>query len=108
MAERNIGAVIVVRDFEPLGIVTERDIIGRVLLANRDPQEVIAQEIMTSPLITINYERTIEEAFEIMQRNRLRRLVVVKGDSTVGLLTERRLLLASLVGYAEHGLNSPT
>jgi CBS domain-containing protein len=103
MAKRNIGAVIVARDFETLGIVTERDIIGKVVLAKRDPHEIVAQQIMTAPLITINYDRTIEEALEIMQRNRVRRLVVVKGESMVGLLTERRLLLASFAGRAEQG-----
>ncbi len=94
MAKRNTGAVIVTRDFEPLGIVTERDIIERVVLAKKDPQEIVAQEIMTAPLITIDCDRTIEEALEIMQKNHVRRLVVVKGESMVGLLTERRLLLA--------------
>jgi len=106
MAERNIGAVVVTRDFEPLGMVTERDIVGRVVLANKDPHEVIAQEIMTAPLITIHYDRTIEEALEIMQRNRVRRLAVVKGESMVGLLTERRLLLASFAGHAEQEFES--
>jgi CBS domain-containing protein len=108
MAEKDIGAVIVVRDFEPLGMITERDIISRVVLSNRDPHEIIAQEIMTAPLITINYKRTIEEALEIMQRNRVRRLVVVKGESSVGLLTERRLLLACFVGNAEQVSNTQT
>jgi CBS domain-containing protein len=107
MAKRNIGAVIVVRDFEPLGIVTERDIIGRVVLTKKDPHEIVPQEIMTAPLITIHYDRTIEEALEIMQRNRVRRLVVVKGESMVGLLTERRLLLASFAGHTEQGFKSP-
>jgi CBS domain-containing protein len=108
MAKRNIGAVIVARDSEPLGIVTERDIIGRVVLEKKDPREIVAQEIMTSPLITIHCDRTIEEALEIMRRNHVRRLVVVKGESMVGLLTERRLLLARIAGHAELGLESST
>jgi CBS domain-containing protein len=107
MAKRNIGAVIVARDFEPLGIVTERDIIERVVLTKKDPREIVAQEIMTEPLITIHYDRTIEEALEIMQRNRVRRLVVVKGDSMVGLLTERRLLLAGCAMHAEQKFKAP-
>ena len=74
-------------------MVTERDIIERVVLAMKDPHEIVAQEIMTAPLITIHFDRTIGEALEIMQRNNVRRLVVVKGESVVGLLTERRLLL---------------
>jgi CBS domain-containing protein len=93
MTKRNIGAVIVQRDFEPLGIITERDLIERVLLSKKDPCEIVAQEIMTAPLITVGPERTIDEALEIMARNHVRRLVVVKGDNMVGILTERRLLL---------------
>ena len=94
MVKQNVGAVVVARDHEPLGIITERDIIERVVLANKDIHEVVAQEIMTAPLLTIDSERTIERALEIMQKNHLRRLVVVKGEKLVGLLTERRLLLA--------------
>jgi CBS domain-containing protein len=93
MAKQNIGAVIVSRDSEPLGIVTERDIIERVVLTGKNPQEVVAQEIMTAPILTIHNERTIEKALEIMHRNRVRRLVVVKGEKMVGLVTERRLTL---------------
>ena len=96
MVKCNIGAVIVMRDTEPLGIVTERDLVRRVIYAEKDAREIVAQEIMTAPLITISYDRTIEEAFEIMQNNHVRRLVVLKGESAVGLLTERRLLRAKL------------
>ena len=96
MVNGNIGAVIVMRDNEPLGIVTEKDLVRRVIYLERDPREIVAQEIMTAPLITISYDRTIEEALEIMQHNHVRRLVVLKGESAVGLLTERRLLSAKL------------
>ena len=96
MVNGNIGAVIVMRDNEPLGIVTERDLVRKVIYAGRDAREIVAQEIMTSPLITISYDRTTEEALDIMQHNHVRRLVVLKGESMVGLLTERRLLRAKL------------
>jgi CBS domain-containing protein len=94
MVEKNVGAVVVVRDYEPLGIITERDIIERVVLANKDLYEIVAQEIMTAPLLTIDSNRTVEEALAIMHKNQLRRLVVVKGKKLVGIVTERRLLLA--------------
>ena len=96
MVNCNIGAVIVMRDTEPLGIVTERDLVRGVIYAEKDAREIVAQEIMTAPLITISCDRTIEEALEIMQHNHVRRLVVLKGESAVGLLTERRLLSAKL------------
>jgi len=94
MVKQNVGAVVVARDDEPLGIVTERDILERVVLANKDLDEVVAQEIMTEPLLTIDSTRSIGEAIGIMRKNNLRRLVVVKGEKLVGLVTERRLLLA--------------
>ena len=94
MLKWNIGAVVVVRDDEPLGIITERDVIERVVLANKNIKEVVAQEIMSAPLLTVDFSRTIEEALEIMHKNQVRRLVVVKGEKLVGLATERRLLLA--------------
>jgi len=94
MINQNVGAVVVTRDYEPLGIITEKDILKRMLLANKGLNEAVAQEIMTSPLLTIDSSRGIEEALEIMQKNRVRRLVVVKGKKLVGILTERRLLLA--------------
>ena len=94
MAKQNVGSVVIARDFEPLGIITEKDIVERVVLAKKDLNEVVAQEIMTAPLLTIDSNRTIEKALGIMHKNNLRRLVVVKGEKMVGLVTERRLLLS--------------
>jgi len=106
MAKQNIGAVIVARDFEVLGIVTERDIIERVASGKKDLHEMVAQDIMTSPVITIHYDRTLQEALRIMKQNRIRRLVVVKDASIFGLVTERRVLLASFARHAEQESNS--
>jgi CBS domain-containing protein len=97
MVNCNIGAVVVMRDTEPLGIVTEKDLVRRVIYSQKEAREIVAQEIMTAPLITISYDRTVEEALDIMQHNHVRRLVVLKGESMVGLLTERRLLRAKLL-----------
>ena len=95
MAKQNIGAVIVTRDIEVLGIVTEKDIIERVALEKKDLCDIVAQDIMTSPVITIHFDRTIHDALKIMKDNNLRRLVVVKDKNVLGLVTERRLLLAT-------------
>jgi CBS domain-containing protein len=95
MTQQNIGAAIVTKDFDVLGIVTERDIIERVALGKKDLSGLVAQDLMTSPVITINQDRTVEDALKIMKDNDIRRLVVVKGKKVLGLVTERRLLLAS-------------
>jgi len=98
MTTQNIGAVIVAKDLEVLGIVTERDIVERVALGKKDLSGVVAQDIMTSPVITINYDRSIQDALKIMKDNAIRRLVVVQGERILGLVTERRLLLANFAG----------
>ena len=95
MARQNIGAVIVTKDYEILGIVTESDIVDRVALGN--VSDLVAQDVMVSPVITINYERTIQDALKIMKDNNIRRLVVVKDKYIFGLVTERRLLIANFV-----------
>jgi len=102
MTGQNIGAVIVTNNIEVLGIVTERDIINRVALGKKDLYGLVAQDIMTSPVITINYDRKIQDALKIMKDNNIRRLVVVKGEKVIGLITERRLLLADFAEKQEH------
>ncbi|MCL5877578.1 MAG: CBS domain-containing protein [Candidatus Bathyarchaeota archaeon] len=99
MAKQNIGAVVITRDFEVLGIVTEKDIVERVALGKKDLYGIVAQDIMTSPVITIDYDRTIQDALKIMRDNNIRRLIVVKDKNIYGLVTERRLLLANFKLY---------
>ncbi len=96
MAKKNIGAVVVTKDSEVIGIVTERDIINRVISQKRELSDAVAQDIMSSPVLTIDYGRTLEDARKIMKDNNIRRLVVVKNGKFVGVVTERRLLLASI------------
>ncbi len=103
MASRNIGAVIVAKDFEVLGIVTERDIVKRLADAKKAVTGLVAQDMMSTPAITIDYERTLQDALKIMNQNRIRRLVVIKDGSIFGLVTERRVLLASFAGNARKG-----
>jgi CBS domain-containing protein len=102
MTEQNIGAVIITSNVEVLGIITERDIIERVALEKKDIYGLVAQDIMTSPAITINYDRKIQDALKIMKDNNIRRLVVVKGKKVLGIVTERRLLLADFADKQAH------
>lgn len=102
MTEQNIGAVIITSNVEVLGIITERDIIERVALEKKDIYGLVAQDIMTSPAITINYDRKIQDAIKIMKDNNIRRLVVVKGKKVLGIVTERRLLLADFADKQAH------
>lgn len=92
MEELGIGSVVVTKEGEPAGIITERDIALKVLLKNKRASEVEAREIMTSPLTTIEPEASVEEACKLAARKRIKRLPVVENGVLVGIVSIRDLL----------------
>jgi len=93
MKEKGIGGLVVVsRLGKPVGIITERDLVVRVMAENRNPGEVAVKDIMSSPIITIDPERDLLDAMEIMARKNIRRLVVMDKDKLVGMITEKDIL----------------
>jgi len=92
MLRNNIGSVLVIEDNRPLGIITEKDILERVIKAKREPERTSAKEVMSTPLITIDAGKPLAEAFKVMRSNGIRRLAVTRDGNFVGILTERRTL----------------
>ncbi|MBS7625225.1 CBS domain-containing protein [Candidatus Bathyarchaeota archaeon] len=92
MITNNIGAVIVMSGGNPVGIITERDIIEKVTRVGRDPNKTRAEEIMSSPLISIEADKTIKDALMLMRDRKIRRLGVTRKGRLIGIVTERRLL----------------
>jgi CBS domain-containing protein len=93
MDENELGCVIVTnKKGQPVGIITERDLVIRVLAKNLKPDAVKAKEIMTSPLVTIEPEATISEAARRMSRLSIRRLGVIYKGNLVGLVSSRDIL----------------
>jgi len=92
MITGNIGAIIVASGGKPIGIITERDILERVIKGNKDPNKTKATDIMSSPIITIESNKTLTDALKIMREKRIRRLVVTRGGNLTGIITERRIL----------------
>lgn len=101
MLANNIGSVIVVKGEKPVGIITEKDVLNRLTGTRRDPRKTTAEEIMSSPLVTIGSERSLLEALSIMKSSEIRRLVVVEEGKIVGVLSERRVLEKSEVGLIQ-------
>lgn len=95
MAAGRIGCVIVTRDSQPVGIVTERDLVVKVISKNQQPSAVKAEALMSTPLITIPAEKSAELASREMVRHRIRRLPVVQGKKLVGIVTDSDLLSIS-------------
>jgi CBS domain-containing protein len=93
MDENKVGAVVVTsKEGKPLGIITERDLVIRVLSKNLKPDVAKAKEIMTSPLVTIEPEATISEAAKKMNSIDIRRLGVLYKDNLVGLISSKDIL----------------
>jgi len=88
----DVGAVVVESGGLPVGIITERDILQRVVKAGKDPARTLAREVMTSPITSIEVNKNLGDALKIMREKNVRRLAVMKGGRLIGIVTERRLL----------------
>ncbi len=103
MTDKRIGSIVVTERGTPIGIVTERDILERVVCPCKDPCEVKMKEIMTSPVITIFKDTTILEAMREMRGRNISRLVVIDGDIE-GIISEsdviRAVSIASLTSFS--------
>ena len=94
MTEKEIGSIMVTDACEPVGIVTERDTLARVVSLCRNPCETRISEIMSSPLITIPKETETLTAMRRLREDRVRRLCVTDDGKIVGIVTERDIIRA--------------
>ncbi len=93
MAERGVGAVGVVENHILRGIFTERDVMLRVVLKQRDPRLTMVKDVMTSPAQTISDDTTEEDALVHMLERHIRHFpIVAKDGSLKGMLSIRNLL----------------
>jgi CBS domain-containing protein len=93
MDEGDLGCVIVTnKDGKSIGIITERDLVKRVLSKNLKPDTVTAKEIMTTPLVTIEPDATITDAARRMNRLDIRRLGVIYKGNLVGIISSKDIL----------------
>jgi CBS domain-containing protein len=92
MKNHKIGSVFVKQKDRIIGIVTEPDIIRKVVGAERVSYSIPVEDIMSSPVIAIDGRRSVTEAADLMEQHGTRHLAVLKGDSIVGILSVRDLL----------------
>ena len=85
MNEKSIGCLVVTDGEVPIGIVTERDFVRRVV-AKKLPMDTGISEIMSKPLITIDSDSSIREAARLMLKDKIRRLPVTKENKLVGII----------------------
>ncbi len=110
MTERRVGAAAVIEGTRVTGVVTERDVLQKVVAAGRDPETTRVRDIMSSPALSIGMNTSLTEAAALMRKHHIRHLVVVdERDALVGMLALRYLLydlmddmerkVGDLVGY---------
>lgn len=92
MNEFRIGSLVVVKDGEVIGIVTERDILSDVVAKGKNSDNVLVKDIMTKKFISISPDTSLEDAAELMTKNRIKKLPVISNGLLVGIVTASDLI----------------
>jgi CBS domain-containing protein len=92
MTQERVGSLLVVEDDKLVGIVTELDIIWKVVAGDLDPKTTLIRDIMTKDVITVKANQTLEDATQIMVENKIKKLPVLEGDKLVGIITATDLI----------------
>lgn len=87
MTKFDISSIIVVQSERPVGIITLRDVVAKIVVQCLAPRALTARQIMTSPLVTISESATVEEAARLMAQKRVKTLPVMDNDKLAGVLT---------------------
>jgi len=89
MREKGVSSVFVGEKDKIIGIITEKDLINKVLAKDLKASEVKLEDIMSSPVVSVESKVLVREALQIMAKNNFRRLLVVEDNKPIGLITER-------------------
>ena len=99
MDKKDIGSLIVEKNGEKVGIITEWDVVRKVTATGKNPNELTVDEVKSYPLIMVDSNFDILEAAQLMKRHDIRRLVVIDKGKIVGILSANTICnnLASLI-----------
>jgi len=92
MTEHRVGSLVVMENDKVVGIVTELDIIWKVVAGNLNPEATLVKDIMTKKILTIQGDKTLEDATHMMVENNIKKLPVMEGDKLIGILTATDLI----------------
>jgi len=108
MAEKGVAAVLVTHEDKVVGIITERDLVRKVIATSANPVEVNAGSCMSAPLISIDPEALLSEAAKAMSSNKIRRLAVITDGKLQGVITSSDIArhLATLASHNDPFLNA--
>jgi CBS domain-containing protein len=95
MNKFDVGSVIVTNNNRPVGIITSKNILTRIVESRLDASMVRAKDIMSAPLITIEPDLSLEDAAKLMAHKKIKKLVVMERDKLLGILTTTDLVKAN-------------
>src|SRR5260370_25702203 len=87
MADKAVGALIVISDGKLAGIISERHYARKVILKGRSSRTTLVKDIMTSPVIFVTSGQAVDECMDIMTRNRIRHLPIVENEKGLGVIS---------------------
>jgi CBS domain-containing protein len=87
MAEKEVGALLVMQGTQIVGLISERDYARKIILHGRASPTTLVKEIMTSPVVYIHLDQPIEECMSLMTEKRIRHLPVLEGGKLVGIIS---------------------
>jgi CBS domain-containing protein len=93
MAQEDVGSIPTVEGDRLVGVVTDRDIVIRVVAEGRDPQSVTVGDVASRDLVTVSPDEELDRALQLMAENQVRRLPVVDGEKLVGIVAQRDVAL---------------
>src|SRR5690606_33493575 len=96
MAQRNVGAVLVCKDGDILGILSERDCVRRVMLQRRSPTATRVREVMTTPIRSVTLRESVDSCMQQMTDRRIRHLPVVEDGQLLGMISMGDVMKAEL------------